>query len=38
MIEQVFQMVQHDNHTIEKVIADENVNFNHKLHNNYYCC
>ena len=31
MIEQIFQMVQNDNHTIEKVIADENVHFNHMI-------
>ena len=33
MIEQVFQMAQYDNHTIEKVITDENVNFNHMVLN-----
>jgi len=31
MIEQVFQMAQNDNHTIEKVIVDENVNLNHMI-------
>lgn len=31
MIEQVFKMVQNDAHTIEKVIADENVNYNHMI-------
>ena len=31
MIEQVFQMAQSDNHTIEKVITDGNVNFNHMI-------
>lgn len=31
MIEQIFQMAQNDNHTIEKVITDENVNFNHMI-------
>lgn len=31
MIEQVFQMTQNDKHTIEKVITDENVNFNHMI-------
>jgi quercetin dioxygenase-like cupin family protein len=33
MIEQIFQMAQNDNHTIEKVITDENVNFNHMILN-----
>ncbi|CUX21862.1 cupin domain-containing protein [Clostridium sp. C105KSO13] len=33
MIEQVFQMAQNDNHTIEKVITDENVNLNHMILN-----
>lgn len=31
MIEQVFQMARHDHHTIEKVITDENVHFNHMI-------
>lgn len=31
MIEQIFQMVQSDKRTIEKVIADENVNVNHMI-------
>jgi quercetin dioxygenase-like cupin family protein len=31
MIERVFQMAQNDNHTIEKVITDENVNFNYMI-------
>ena len=31
MIEQIFQMAQNDKRTIEKVIADENVNFNHMI-------
>ncbi len=31
MIEQIFRMVQNDTHTIEKVIADENVNVNHMI-------
>ena len=31
MIEQIFQMAQSDKHTIEKVIADENINFNHMV-------
>ena len=31
MIEQIYQMVQNDSHTIEKVIADENVHFNHMI-------
>jgi quercetin dioxygenase-like cupin family protein len=31
MIEQVFTMAQNDEHTIERVIADENVNFNHMI-------
>lgn len=31
MIEQIFQMAQNDNHTIEKVITDENVNINHMV-------
>lgn len=31
MIEQNYQMVQNDSHTIEKVIADENVHFNHMI-------
>lgn len=31
MIEQAFQMAQNDSHTIEKVITDENVNFNHMI-------
>lgn len=33
MIEQVFQMTQNDKHTIEKVIADENLHFNHMILN-----
>ncbi len=33
MIEQIFQMAQHDSHTIERVITDENVNFNHMILN-----
>jgi len=33
MIEQIFQMAQNDNHTIEKIITDENVNFNHMILN-----
>ena len=33
MIEQIFQMTQNDNHTIEKVITDENVNLNHMILN-----
>ncbi len=31
MIEQVFRMAQHDAHTIERVVADENVNLNHMI-------
>lgn len=31
MIEQVYQMAQGNNHTIEKVISDENVHFNHMI-------
>ena len=31
MIEQTFQMAHNDSHTIEKVIADENVHFNHMI-------
>ncbi len=31
MIEQIYQMAQNNNHTIEKVIADENVNYNHMI-------
>ncbi|MDD4475318.1 MAG: cupin domain-containing protein [Eubacteriales bacterium] len=31
MIEQIFQMVQSDKKTIEKVIVDENVNVNHMI-------
>lgn len=31
MIEQTFQMAQGNGHTIEKVIADENVHFNHMI-------
>ncbi len=31
MIEQVFQMAQDEQHTIEKVIADENVHINHMI-------
>lgn len=31
MIEQIFKMTQNDEHTIEKVIIDENVNFNHMI-------
>jgi len=31
MIEQVFKMSQNDTHVIEKVITDENVNFNHMI-------
>lgn len=31
MIEQVFQMEQSDNRTIEKVITDENINYNHMI-------
>lgn len=31
MIEQIFQIVQGDTHTIEKVIADEHVHYNHMI-------
>lgn len=31
MIEQVFQIAQNDNYTIEKIITDENVDFNHMI-------
>ncbi len=31
MIEQVYQMAQNNNHTIEKVITDENVHYNHMI-------
>lgn len=31
MIEQIFQISQSDKHTIEKVITDENVHFNHMI-------
>ena len=31
MIEQIFQMTQSNEHTIERVIIDENVNFNHMI-------
>ncbi|MBA4700999.1 MAG: hypothetical protein H2212_16370 [Ruminococcus sp.] len=31
MIEQVYQMTQNSNHTIEKVIADEIVHYNHMI-------
>lgn len=33
MIENVFQMTQGNEHTIEKIISDENVHFNHMILN-----
>ncbi|NNJ32075.1 cupin domain-containing protein [Lacrimispora defluvii] len=33
MIEQVFLLAQNNEHMIEKVITDENVNFNHMIFN-----
>jgi quercetin dioxygenase-like cupin family protein len=31
MLEQIYQMARNQNHTIEKVIADENVHYNHMI-------
>lgn len=33
MIEKIFQMTQSNDHTIEKIIADDNVHFNHMILN-----
>ncbi|MDO5041202.1 MAG: cupin domain-containing protein [Peptoniphilus sp.] len=31
MIEKLFQMTQGDSHTIERIIADENIHYNHMI-------